>query len=65
MNTLCHMSKLFLHFYDKKLVLRSMRAFKKAYEFYLGQEKKNVEFPPTRPILFYGPDPTDFIGKFV
>ena len=27
--------------------------------------KKNVEFPLTRPTLFYGPDPTDFIGKFV
>ena len=28
-------------------------------------KKKNVEFPLTRPTLFYGPDPTDFIGKFV
>ena len=27
--------------------------------------KKNVEFPLTWPTLFYGPDPTDFIGKFV
>ena len=27
--------------------------------------KKYVEFPLTRPTLFYGPDPTDFIGKFV
>ena len=31
----------------------------------LGQKKNNVEFPLTRPTLFYGPDPTDFIGKFV
>ena len=28
-------------------------------------KKKNVEFPLTRPNLFNGPDPTDFIGKFV
>ena len=27
--------------------------------------KKKVEFPLTRPTLFYGPYPTDFIGKFV
>ena len=34
----------------------------------LISKKKNndiVEFPLTRPTLFYGPDPTDFIGKFV
>ena len=35
------------------------------YSFHLGQKKNNVEFPLTQPTLFYGPDPTYFIDKFV
>ena len=32
---------------------------------FVRSKKYNVEFPLTRPTLFYGPDSTDFIGKFV
>ena len=28
-------------------------------------KNNNVVFPVIRPTLFYGPDPTDFIGKLV
>ena len=30
-----------------------------------AKKKNNVEFLLTQLTLFYGPDPTDFIGKFV
>ena len=42
-----------------------MYTCKTALDEAIGQEKKNVEFPLTLPTLFYGLDPTDFIGKFV
>ena len=35
------------------------------YIILIRPKKNNVEFLLTRPTLFYGPDPTDFIGKFV
>ena len=35
------------------------------YIVWFRPRKKHVEFPLTRPTLFYGPDPTDFIDKFV
>ena len=51
--------------FSHKIVKTNCDLVTKTCVFKLGKKKKNVEFPLTRPTLFYGPDPTGFSGKFV